>query len=136
MARNQVQFQKGFSMTAFIQQYGSEAKCFEALFKWRWPNGFICPHCGCDKHCQLTERKLQQCYRCHLPAAGRSTNLSDSRHTVRIDQAAADSLVSGSVPDDAAQKRRLGHGATPSVGHFLQCRLAHEAQAHAGDDGA
>ncbi len=64
MARNQVQFQKGLSMTAFIQQYGSEAKCFEALFKWRWPNGFICPHCGCDKHCQLTERKLQQCYRC------------------------------------------------------------------------
>ena len=32
MAKNQVPFQKGLSMT-LIQQYGSEAKCFEALFK-------------------------------------------------------------------------------------------------------
>ena len=85
MVRNQAQFQKGLSMTAFIQQYGSEAKCFEALFKWRWPNGFICPHCGCDKHCQLTERKLQQCYRCRLPAAGRHSATLPSSNIASID---------------------------------------------------
>ena len=42
MVRNQMQSQKGLSMTAFIQQYGSEAKRFEGLFKWPWPGGFIC----------------------------------------------------------------------------------------------
>lgn len=65
MARNKVQFQKGLSLNEFIQQYGSEEQCFDALFKLRWPEGFICPACGHDKSCRLNTRKLQQCNRCH-----------------------------------------------------------------------
>jgi len=65
MARNKVQFQKGMSLTEFLQHYGTEDQCFDALYKWRWPNGFQCPSCGHDKGCQLTNRKLQQCNRCH-----------------------------------------------------------------------
>ncbi len=45
MAMNQVQFQKGLSMTEFMAQYGSEAKCRRALFRSRWPKGFRCPAC-------------------------------------------------------------------------------------------
>ena len=33
--------------------------------QWRWPNGFLCPHCGHDRCCQLNTHKLQQCNRCH-----------------------------------------------------------------------
>jgi hypothetical protein len=33
------------SMSAFIQRYGTEAKCYRALYKWRWPQGFRCPGC-------------------------------------------------------------------------------------------
>ena len=65
MARNRVQFQKGVSLNEFISQYGTEDQCFDALYAWRWPQGFRCPHCGHDKQCQLAHRKLQQCYRCH-----------------------------------------------------------------------
>jgi len=65
MARNKVQFQKGMSLTEFLQHYGTEDQCFDALSKWRWPSGFQCPSCGHDKSCQLTNRKLQQCNRCH-----------------------------------------------------------------------
>ena len=82
MARNPVQFQKGISWNEFLSLYGTEDQCFDALYRWRWPNGFVCPHCGhdrhCqltsrklqqwgfrDRHCQLTSRKLQQCHRCH-----------------------------------------------------------------------
>ncbi len=65
MARNKVQFQKGLSLNEFLSQYGSEEQCFDALYAWRWPNGFRCPVCGHDRHCQLTSRKLQQCNRCH-----------------------------------------------------------------------
>lgn len=64
MARNKVQFQKGYSLNEFIQAYGSEEQCFEALYQWRWPKGFKCPFCSHDKHCQLTERKLLQCNQC------------------------------------------------------------------------
>lgn len=65
MAQNKVQFQKGMSLIDFISLYGTEEQCFNALFDWRWPAGFICPECGCRKSCQLNTRKLQQCNRCH-----------------------------------------------------------------------
>ncbi len=65
MAINKVQFQKGLSLNEFLKQYGTEEQCFNTLYKLRWPEGFQCPNCGYDKCCQLTTRKLQQCYKCH-----------------------------------------------------------------------
>lgn len=65
MARNKVQFQKGLSLNEFIKHYGTEEQCFNALYTWRWPNGFECPNCGHDHSCQLNTNKLQQCNRCH-----------------------------------------------------------------------
>ena len=55
MARNPVQFQKGISLNAFLSLYGTEDQCFDALYQWRWPNGFLCPHCGHDRSCQLKQ---------------------------------------------------------------------------------
>lgn len=45
MGINVVQFQHGLSMNEFIQRYGTEAKCYRALYQWRWPQGFRCPKC-------------------------------------------------------------------------------------------
>lgn len=36
MSKNKVQFQKGYSLTGFIKDYGTEEQCRQALFKWRW----------------------------------------------------------------------------------------------------
>ena len=69
MARNKVQFQKGASLTQFLKDYGTEDQCFDALCRWRWPEGFLCPHCGHDKHCDLAYRKLKQCNRCRRQAS-------------------------------------------------------------------
>ncbi|NEV60980.1 transposase, partial [Thiorhodococcus minor] len=46
MAQNQIQFQKGLSLQQFLADYGTEEQCEQALERWRWPQGFICPHCG------------------------------------------------------------------------------------------
>lgn len=46
MAMNRVQFQPGLSMMEFMDRYGSEDKCEEALIAARWPRGFTCPACG------------------------------------------------------------------------------------------
>lgn len=46
MGINPVQFQPGLSMAEFIASYGTEAKCYRALYRWRWPQGFRCPCCG------------------------------------------------------------------------------------------
>lgn len=64
MAKNPIQFQSGMSLTAFLDQYGSEPQCREALAKVRWPGGFHCSDCGHTGHCHLTRRDVYQCNRC------------------------------------------------------------------------
>ena len=64
MARNRVQFQKGYSLVQFMDEYGTEDKCREALFRWRWPNGFVCPRCEHTGHCLVQSRWLFQCRGC------------------------------------------------------------------------
>ena len=78
MARNAVQFQKGISLSVFLSLYGTEDQCFDALYQWRWPNGFLCPHCGHDRCCQLNSRKLQQCNRCHRQTSITAGTIFDS----------------------------------------------------------
>ena len=78
MARNPVQFQKGISLNEFLSLYGTDDQCFDALYRWRWPNGFVCPHCGHDRCCQLNSRKLQQCNRCHRQTSITAGTIFDS----------------------------------------------------------
>lgn len=66
MAMNRIQFQHGMSMTEFMQHYATEAQCRAALVAARWPAGFRCPRCRCER-CSRHERDRQvlwQCYRC------------------------------------------------------------------------
>ena len=65
MCKNKVQFQAGYSLPDLFCDYGTEDQCEQALFKWRWPNGFICAECGCTHYCTLKTRKLYQCNGCH-----------------------------------------------------------------------
>ena len=65
MAKNKIQFQKGLSLTEFLSQYGTEEQCREALFRMRWPRGFQCPKCGHPGYCEIRDRKVYQCYKCH-----------------------------------------------------------------------
>lgn len=65
MAKNRVQFQPGLSLPEFLAQYGSEAQCAEALFAWRWPEGFVCPECGhAEGYTEVRTRGLLQCKHC------------------------------------------------------------------------
>jgi transposase-like protein len=63
-AKNQVQFQAGMSLMGFLDRYGSEEQCREALAQARWPKGFRCPDCGESSHCHLKRRNVHQCNRC------------------------------------------------------------------------
>ena len=78
MARNPVQFQKGICLNEFLSLYGTEDQCFDALYQWRRPNGFLCRHCGHDRCCQLNSRKLQQCNRCHRQTSITAGTIFDS----------------------------------------------------------
>ena len=37
MARNWIQFQKGYRLTQFVDEYGTVEQCMGALFRWRCP---------------------------------------------------------------------------------------------------
>ena len=43
MCKNTIQFQKSIGIMQFLANYGSEDQCENALFAWRWPDGFQCP---------------------------------------------------------------------------------------------
>jgi ribosomal protein L37AE/L43A len=71
MPMNRIQFQAGLSLAEFLAVYGTEAQCAAALAQARWPEGFQCPRCRCERHCVLERdgRKLWQCYRCRHQAS-------------------------------------------------------------------
>lgn len=64
MPKNKVQFQQGTSLREFMVRYGLPEQCEQALFAWRWPQGFVCPECGHSGHCVLKSRRLLQCNAC------------------------------------------------------------------------
>src|SRR5450432_4529355 len=66
MAMNRVQFQPGLSMAEFMQRYGNEELCEAALIATRWPQGFVCPDCGCAVHSSFRRvgRMYWQCSAC------------------------------------------------------------------------
>lgn len=64
MARNRIQFQKGLSEAQFAALYGEEERCRALVIGWRWPDGFVCPKCGCAAHCIVGPRRLFQCNAC------------------------------------------------------------------------
>ena len=78
MADDSAQFQQELSFDDFLERFGTEDQCFDALFKWRWPNGFHCPNCGHDRYCQLAHRKLLQCNRCRRQTSVTAGSAFDS----------------------------------------------------------
>ena len=80
MAYNPIQFQQGMSLPEFLQCFGTEAACAEALRRSRWPDGFVCPGCGGRTHCCVVGngRSLYQCHACHRQTSLTAGTLLDN----------------------------------------------------------
>ena len=79
---NMIQFQKGLSLTQFMQQYGTEAQCEEHLKQARWPQGYRCPKCN-DSHARTFRRNAQpywQCKHCGYQCSLRAGTLMEHSH--------------------------------------------------------
>ena len=63
MPQNKIQFQKGMSLYEFINNYGTESKCEQALESARWGRGYSCPKCGCTNH-SVFFRKGKKYWQC------------------------------------------------------------------------
>lgn len=129
MSINTVQFQPGLSMAEFMTRYGTEAKCYRALYRWRWPQGFRCP--ACEERRRSRFRRdgaiYYQCRACrHRTTLTSGTLLANSN-------AAAAHLAAGDSPAERDQNQpgRAGVDAPPR--RQLQDCVAAQAQDHAGD---
>jgi ribosomal protein L37AE/L43A len=120
MARNQVQFQKGLSLTKFLDEYGTEVQCHQALCQWKWPDGFQCPHCGHTNCCKVSTRKLYQCSQCHHQTSVTSGSIFAA---TRLPLTTWFLGISG----DSKQKWHLCIGIDAAIGDYIQCGLADEA---------
>ena len=56
---------EGLTLPEYLKQYGTEEACLEAIFKVRWPRGYICEDCGHNDGYRLTSRpEVVQCCLC------------------------------------------------------------------------
>ena len=67
IAYKPIQFRQSMSLPAFLQSFGTEAACAEAVRRARWPGGFACRRCNEGAHCVVVSgnRRLSQCHACH-----------------------------------------------------------------------
>lgn len=133
MPQNPIQFQHGMSLSEFIEQVGTDAKCEAALERARWPSGFICPECGEHEHSMCCRRRSALLTVLAQPCA----NERSFRLTLPCLQAASDQVVPGDLPGDQ-ELRTTSPGA---VAHALPRRrllhrLAGQAQAARSHDPA
>lgn len=56
--------QAKLTLKQFQQQFLDEESCYQHLKDMRWPQGFICPECGCRNYSYIGTRKLYQCAHC------------------------------------------------------------------------
>ena len=63
---NPIQFQRGMSLSEFIERFGTENQCAQPVKAARWPGGFRCPRCDAAEHWVVGHgaRKLFQCKAC------------------------------------------------------------------------
>ena len=52
------------SFKGFRTRYHTEEACREELFRQRFPNGFVCPKCGCKEFYVIRSRNICQCRSC------------------------------------------------------------------------
>ena len=78
MAKNKIQFQEGYSLFELFNDYGTDEQCRQALFKWKFSDGFVCPECGNKTYCTLEKRHLYQCHHCHHQTSATCGTIFDS----------------------------------------------------------
>ncbi|WP_256723544.1 transposase, partial [Xanthomonas oryzae] len=112
MGINLVQFQPGLSLSEFMDRYGTEAKCYRALYRWRWPKGFRCPQCDgrARSRFRRADQVYYQCRACrHQTTLRAGTLLQSSKLSLRLWMQAMYLLTSSKTNLAALElKRHLG----------------------------
>ena len=55
---------QGRSLITFQREFSAEEACQKHLLSLRWPDGFVCPHCGHTAYWMITTRGILTCRKC------------------------------------------------------------------------
>lgn len=55
---------KELSFSRFIKRFSTEESCAEYLYQVKWPEGYVCPKCGCREHYHIRYCNRYQCKHC------------------------------------------------------------------------
>ena len=67
------------SLLEFQRLFASEAQCADYLHHLRWPDGFVCPRCGCPTGYPLATRHVIECRNGHQVSLTAGTGLHRSK---------------------------------------------------------
>ncbi|MDY6795687.1 MAG: IS1595 family transposase [Actinomycetota bacterium] len=62
-------YEKVGDLAQFMQPFPNEGACREYLFRRRWPQGFVCPRCGCARCYPIARRGIYRCAACRYQAS-------------------------------------------------------------------
>ena len=65
--------------TEFKKRFSNEIDCLNYLVKLRWPNGFSCPRCGCEKMWEISPYKYK-CRQCNYQTTATSGTIFHQTH--------------------------------------------------------
>lgn len=71
---------KRIGIEDILKRFETEDACRDYLFKLRWPDGFICPICGCKEHYVIRGRHKFQCKNCRYQASVTAGTVMDRSH--------------------------------------------------------
>src|SRR3990167_7761027 len=73
------------TMLEFNKRFNTEHSCQEYLYKMRWPEGFICPHCQHREYWMMKRGQSQQyrCRRCRSWISATAGTIFQDTHTYR-----------------------------------------------------
>lgn len=72
--------QENISFKEFRRRFNAEDACRDYMFRVRWPNGFICPVCGCRTYYHISTRNTYQCKMCKHQASVTSGTVMHKSH--------------------------------------------------------
>lgn len=64
----------------FQRRFATDEACEQHLFAVRWPEGFVCPRCGCPKCYRIKKRGLYQCAECRYQASATAGTVMHRSH--------------------------------------------------------
>ena len=72
--------QKRMGFQEVQERLSTEETCRKYLFDLRWPNGFICPRCGCREYYHISTRNKYQCKSCRHQTSVTAGTVMDRSH--------------------------------------------------------